>query len=83
MASTSSVAGSIRTTTAESPAGDQLRRTYDLETVHLAPTLTGPEDLTRRIGTSLLTRFVLPFELLAVLLLVGLLAASYFARPEE
>ena len=40
-------------------------------------------DLTRQIGTSLLTQFVLPFELLAVLLLVGLLAASYFARPEE
>ena len=40
-------------------------------------------DLTRRLGTSLLTRFVLPFELLAVLLLVGLLAASYFARPED
>jgi NADH-quinone oxidoreductase subunit J len=46
-----------------------------------APPLAG--DLTRRLGTSLLTRFVLPFELLAVLLLVGLLAASYFARPEE
>ena len=27
--------------------------------------------------------FVLPFELLAVLLLVALLGASYFARPEE
>ena len=40
-------------------------------------------DLTRQLGTSLLMRFVLPFELLAVLLLVGLLAASYFARPEE
>jgi NADH:ubiquinone oxidoreductase subunit 6 (subunit J) len=26
---------------------------------------------------------VLPFELLAVLLLVGLLGALYFARPEE
>ena len=45
------------------------------------PLLEG--DLTRRLGTSLLTRFVLPFELLGVLLLVGLLAASYFARPEE
>ena len=45
------------------------------------PPLTG--DLTRQIGMSLLTRFALPFELLAVLLLVGLLAASYFARPEE
>jgi NADH-quinone oxidoreductase subunit J len=40
-------------------------------------------DLTRQIGTSLLTHYVLPFELLAVLLLVGLLGASYFARPEE
>jgi NADH:ubiquinone oxidoreductase subunit 6 (subunit J) len=40
-------------------------------------------DLTRQIGESLLTRFVLPFELLAVLLLAGLLAASYFARPED
>lgn len=45
------------------------------------PALSG--DLTRQIGMSLLTRFVLPFELLAVLLVVGLLAASYFARPEE
>ena len=45
------------------------------------PPLTG--DLTRQMGMSLLTRFALPFELLAVLLLVGLLAASYFARPEE
>jgi NADH-quinone oxidoreductase subunit J len=40
-------------------------------------------DPTRLIGTAFLTRFVLPFELLAVLLLVSLLAASYFARPEE
>ena len=40
-------------------------------------------DLTRQMGVSLLTRFALPFELLAVLLLVGLLAASYFARPED
>ena len=45
------------------------------------PGLTG--DLTRQMGISLLTRFALPFELLAVLLLVGLLAASYFARPED
>ena len=45
------------------------------------PALSG--DLTRQLGTSLLTTFVLPFQLLAVLLLVGLLAASYFARPEE
>jgi DNA-binding transcriptional regulator LsrR (DeoR family) len=36
-------------TTAESPAADALRRTYDLEAVHLAPTIQGPEDLTRRM----------------------------------
>ena len=40
-------------------------------------------DLTRQIGTSLLTTYVMAFELLAVLLVVGLLGASYFARPEE
>ena len=45
------------------------------------PGLAG--DLTRQMGTSLLTRFTLPFELLAVLLLIGLLGASYFARPED
>ena len=47
----------------------------------LRPEITG--DLTRAIGERVLTVDVLPFELLAVLLLVGLLAASYFARPEE
>jgi NADH-quinone oxidoreductase subunit J len=45
------------------------------------PPLAG--DLTQQIGSTLLTRFALPFELLAALLLVGMLAASYFARPEE
>ncbi len=40
-------------------------------------------DLTAAIGMSLLTKFVLPFELLGVLLLAGLIAASYFARPED
>ena len=40
-------------------------------------------DLTRAIGASTLTTFVLPFELLGVLLLVALIGASYFARPEE
>ena len=46
-----------------------------------APPLTG--DLTQAIGRDLLTRFVLPFELLAVLFLVGLLGALFFARKEE
>jgi len=40
-------------------------------------------DVTRAIGHVLMTEFVLPFELLAVLLLVGLLGALYFARPED
>jgi DNA-binding transcriptional regulator LsrR (DeoR family) len=35
--------------TAESPAADEMRRRFDLQAVHLAPTLAGPEDLTRRI----------------------------------
>jgi len=40
-------------------------------------------DVTKAIGESVLTRFVLPFELLALLMLAGLLGAIYFARPED
>jgi len=40
-------------------------------------------DLTRTIGESVLTRFVLPFELLGVLMLAAMLGAVYFARPED
>jgi NADH-quinone oxidoreductase subunit J len=40
-------------------------------------------DLTQAIGETVLTRFVLPFELLAVLMLAGLMSAIYFARPED
>jgi NADH-quinone oxidoreductase subunit J len=40
-------------------------------------------DVTRAVGESVLTRFVLPFELLALLMLAALLSAIYFARPEE
>ena len=47
----------------------------------LRPTMSG--DLTKAIGESVLTRFVLPFELLAFLMLAALLGAIYFARPEE
>jgi DNA-binding transcriptional regulator LsrR (DeoR family) len=39
----------IDKTSVESPAGDILRRTYGLDAVHLAPTIAGPEDLTRRM----------------------------------
>lgn len=42
-----------------------------------------PGDLTRVIGETVLTRYVLPFELLAVLMLAGMLGAIYFARPED
>jgi NADH-quinone oxidoreductase subunit J len=42
-----------------------------------------PGDLTRTIGQDVLTTYVLPFELLAVLMLSGMLGAMYFARPED
>ena len=42
-----------------------------------------PGDLTRAVGEAVLTRYVLPFELLAVLMLAGMLGAIYFARPED
>ena len=40
-------------------------------------------DVTRAIGTEVLTRFALAFELLAVLLLSAVVGAIYFARPED
>jgi len=40
-------------------------------------------DLTRAIGQSVLTTYVLPFELLGVLFLAALLGALYFARPDD
>jgi NADH-quinone oxidoreductase subunit J len=42
-----------------------------------------PSNLTALLGEQVLTRFVLPFELLAVLMLAALLGAMYFARPED
>lgn len=45
------------------------------------PAMSG--DLTRAIGDTVLTTFVLPFELLALLMLAALLSAIYFARPED
>lgn len=36
-------------TAVESPAADALRRDFGLDAVHLAPTIAGPEDLTRRM----------------------------------
>ncbi len=36
-------------TAVEGPAADALRRSYGLDAVHLAPTIAGPEDLTRRM----------------------------------
>jgi NADH-quinone oxidoreductase subunit J len=40
-------------------------------------------DLTSAIGSELVTRYVLPLELLAVLFLAALLGALYFARRDE
>ena len=45
------------------------------------PAVSG--DLTRAIGRNVITIWVLPFELLAVLFLAALLGAIYFARPDE
>ena len=45
------------------------------------PAVSG--DLTRAIGQSLLTTYVLPFELLGVLFLAALVGALYFARPDD
>ena len=42
-----------------------------------------PGDLTRLLGETVMTRFVLPFELLAVLMLAALMGALYFARPDD
>jgi DNA-binding transcriptional regulator LsrR (DeoR family) len=36
-------------TAVDSPAADALRRSYGLDAVHLAPTIAGPDDLTRRM----------------------------------
>jgi NADH-quinone oxidoreductase subunit J len=47
-----------------------------------APAAT-TDDLTRSLGESVLTRYVLPFELLGVLMLAAMLGAVYFARPED
>ena len=45
--------------------------------------LPQPSDLTGLLGKQVLTTFVLPFELLALLMLVAMLGAIYFARPED
>ncbi len=47
----------------------------------LPPRVSG--DFTMAIGQAVLTRWVLPFELLGVLFLAALLGALYFARPDE
>ncbi len=39
----------IDRTAVESPAADALARRFGLDAVHLAPTIAGPEDLTRRM----------------------------------
>ena len=39
----------VDSTAVKNPAADALRRSYGLDVVHLAPTIAGPEDLTRRM----------------------------------
>ena len=46
-----------------------------------SPSVIG--DFTLVIGQAVLTRWVLPFELLGVLFVAALLGALYFARPDE
>ena len=41
------------------------------------------DDVTRAVGEGVLTRYAIPFELLALLMVAALLAAIYFARPED
>jgi NADH-quinone oxidoreductase subunit J len=48
----------------------------ELDTVNFAPT-------TSAIGNNLLTKYLLPFEVLSVLLLVGLIGAVVIARKEK
>ena len=45
--------------------------------------LPAVDDLTRVVGEHVLTTFVLPFELLGLLMLAAMLGAIYFARPED
>jgi NADH-quinone oxidoreductase subunit J len=40
-------------------------------------------DLTRSLGEAVMTRYVLPFEMLALLMVAALLGAIYFARPDD
>src|SRR6266542_1744126 len=63
----------------EEEDSEELEGQDELRHQHLAE---GPRHV-HPDGQVLMTEFVLPFELLAVLLLVGLLGALYFARPEE
>jgi NADH-quinone oxidoreductase subunit J len=48
-----------------------------------APRPAPPGDSVRLLGDALLTRFALPFELLAVLLVAALLGALYLARTDD
>src|SRR5512141_1503433 len=60
----------VDTTAVDSPAGDALRRRYDLDQVHLAPTIAGPEDLTRRmvgrLGADVLRAAVRPGTIVGI-----------------
>jgi NADH-quinone oxidoreductase subunit J len=49
----------------------------------LPATSPGPGDTTREIGQALLTRYQVPFELLAILFVATLIGALYLARTDD
>ena len=55
---------------ADSPAGEVLRERFGLEAVHLAPTIAGPEELTRRmvgrLAAEVLRRSLRPGEIVGI-----------------
>ena len=48
----------------------------------IGPRQAWPGELTALLGRALMGPFVMPFELLAVLLVIALLGALYFARSD-
>ena len=56
------------------------------DTIRELATVEGDEDvppgLTKKLGTMMMTDFLLPFEVLSMLLLAALIGAAYLARKE-
>jgi NADH-quinone oxidoreductase subunit J len=85
---TERLVGDRITQTSRQIAGDAVALLVAILAIFRRSPLTVPRpavsgDLTRAIGQSLLTTYVLPFELLGVLFLAALVGALYFARPDD